>query len=97
MAKCEQGHHVGDREVVKTITFIRDGKMLEGCVACISPMLTDLFPGQKRLIISKGTGKEYYMSPAHRRDIKMRRVVPSGSPDAKGRLGLVYKDRRGTA
>ena len=97
MARCEQPHHAGDREVYRTKYFMRDGKSHEGCRACIEPMLTDLFPGQKRLVISQGTGKHYWISPAHKRDIKMRRVIPSGSSDAKGRLGLVYRDRRGTA
>ena len=96
MAQCEQEHHEGGREVARIVTFFRDGKMHEGCRQCIGPMLTDLYPGQKRFVISQGTGKHYYISPAHKRDIKMRRVIPASSPDAKGRLGLVYRNRRGT-
>ena len=97
MARCEQPHHIGDREVYRTQYFVREGKPHEGCRACIAPMLTDLYPGQKRLVISKGTGKHFWMSPAHRRDIKMRRVIPASSPDAKGRLGMIYRDRRGAS
>lgn len=95
MARCELPGHVGNREVFRIRYVPRDGRLVEGCVGCTANMLTDLYPGEKRLVISQGTGKQYWISPAHKRDIKMRRVIPPSSPDAKGRLGLVYRNRRG--
>lgn len=87
MLNCAQPHHVGNRQVTRIVTFIRAGKTHEGCRSCIEPMLTDQFPAQKRLVISQGSGKHYYISAAHKRDIRMRRVAPD--------LSGVWKDRRG--
>ena len=95
MARCAQKFHEGNREITRTTTFIRGGVMHEGCRACIEPMLSPLYSTEKRLVVSKGTGKHYWISAAHRRDIQMRRVVPDSSGDSRGQLSKVYRDRRG--
>ena len=69
--------------------------MHEGCLQCIEPMLTDVYSTQKRLVTSKGTGKQYWISSAHIRDIKQRRCVPEGvARDGQIRFG-VWKDKKG--
>lgn len=88
MAICNQPHHVGDRQVFRTILFYKDGKeRVEGCRPCVEPMLTPVYSTQKRLVVSRGTHKHYYISPAHRRNIELRKLAPDGR--------TVYQNRRG--
>lgn len=84
--KCRLPWHVGGREVVKLRTVFRGGKMVEGCVQCTDGLLTCLYPTTKQWRRS-ATGKDFRISPAHVRDIKMRRVAPD--------LQNVWYDRKG--
>lgn len=85
---CNLPGHLGRREVFRyRVLYDKDGNKTEGCFQCTDGMSPSVFPTTKRMILSKGTGKEYWMSPAHRRDIKMRRVAPD--------LSHVWKDKRG--
>ena len=88
MATCNATYHRGNREVTRIKGFYRDGWYYEGCLQCIEPMLTNLYPAQKRLVISKGTGKHFWISPAHVRDIKRRRVAPDMSHTWTDRKGI---------
>ena len=88
MAVCEQAHHRGSREVYRTVIFYRKtGERVEGCRQCVDGMMTPLFPTQKRTIVSRGTGKEFSISPAHARHIRLRKLAPDGR--------TVYQNRRG--
>ena len=85
---CTLSWHKGNREVVKLRTLISDDHgMVEGCLSCTDGFLNNMYPGTKRLVVSKGTGKHYWISPAHVRDIKMRRCAPD--------LSHVWYDRKG--
>lgn len=84
--KCRLSWHEGGREVVKLRTVFRGGKMIEGCVQCTDELLTCVYPTTKRLR-RNSAGKDFWISPAHVRDIKMRRVAPD--------LQNVWYDRKG--
>lgn len=89
MAVCNQPHHVGGREVYRTVIFYREpsGEKVEGCRQCVDGMLTPIFSTDKRSVISQGTGKEYRISAAHKRHIRLRKLAPDGR--------TVYQNRRG--
>ena len=83
--RCERPDHYGDREVRRIKIFFRDGQKIEGCVQCVEPLLHNLYPTTKQL--RNANGKDFWISPAHVRDIKRRRCAPdlSGTwTDKKG-------------
>ena len=85
---CPFPSHRGGRRIFKSrILYLNDGTRVEGCMACTDGYTHDQYPADKRWIVSQGTGHQYKMSAAHRRDIRMRRVAPD--------LSHVWKDRRG--
>lgn len=84
--RCNCPWHEGGREVVKIRTIFRGGKMIEGCVQCTDGLLTPMYSTTKRLR-RNAAGKDFWISPAHVRDIKMRRVAPD--------LQNVWYDRKG--
>ena len=92
MARCEQPNHMGGREVARIKIFQRDGKMNIGCVSCIEPLLTNLYPTDKRWRINSG-GKDFKISPAHVRDIRMRRCAPDLSGTWRDNKGVGDKMR----
>jgi len=84
--QCECSWHQGDRVVVKLRTVIRGKQLIEGCVQCTDELLHCMYPTTKRER-TNASGKSFWISPAHVRDIKMRRVAPD--------LQNVWYDRKG--
>lgn len=84
--RCELPYHAGDRDVRRLRIFFRDGKKVEGCVQCTDHLLTSLYPTTKRLR-TMPDGKQFWISPAHVRDIKQRRVAPD--------LSGYWRDKKG--
>lgn len=85
---CALSWHRGGRRVFRTrIIYRDDGTRIEGCLSCTDGLLTQVFPADKRWVRTPGSGKDYRISAAHRRDIKMRRVCPD--------LSHVWMDRKG--
>lgn len=85
--ECKLAWHRGGKRVFKTRILYRGDTRIEGCMACTDGLLTEMFPSDKRWVFNTATGKDFKMSAAHRRDIKLRRVCPD--------LSHVWMDRRG--
>lgn len=84
---CGLPWHRGNRQGYRKKVLYRDGKRWEGCPPCIEGINPSVYPWQKRWICSRGTGKWFKMSPAHRRDVELRKLAPDGR--------TVYRNRRG--
>ena len=87
MATCTISGHNGNREVHRTVIFYREGQKIEGCRGCVSGMLTPLYSTQKREIVSQGSHRRFSISPAHARNIRLRKLGSDGR--------TVYQNRRG--
>ena len=86
MAICALQQHRGDRFTARIRIFFKNGERVEGCWSCTDGMVPSLYSTQKRMLL-RGDGKPFWISPAHERAIKMRRV----SPDLSG----CWIDRKG--
>lgn len=84
--RCEMPGHVGDRRVFKTRKFLWLGRWFEGCVQCTDGIVPPAFSTTKNWR-EKADGKQYKISAAHVRHIKLRKLGSDGR--------TVYQNRRG--
>ena len=87
MARCGLAWHEGDREILRTVIFFRGDKKIEGCRACTSGLLTNLYSTAKNWR-ELPNGKQFNISAAHVHDIKSRRCSPDLSSTWVDRKGL---------
>lgn len=84
---CKTSWHKGKRRVFKTRMFFYGGKRFEGCVPCVGGIVPSAYSTEKRTRLNPSTGKAFSISPAHVRNIKLRKLAPDGR--------TVYQNRRG--
>ena len=84
--ECLLEQHCGSRTVYRTRILIREGKMIEGCFQCTDDLLTPSYSTVKRLVTCSN-GHQYWISPAHKRDIQSRQLAPD--------MRSVWKDKKG--
>lgn len=84
--KCDRPGHRGCREVQKILYVPDGGKLISGCVQCMDDRLHQMYstvPMWRTL----PNGKQFKISSAHARDIKLRRCAPD--------LSHVWRDKKG--
>lgn len=60
-----------------------DKRLIEGCYSCTDAYCVSVYPTERRSVICKD-GTSYNISPAHVRDMNIRKVAPD--------LKTVYRD-----
>ena len=85
--RCDVAWHKGNRRVFKIQSFCIGGKWFEGCNQCLDGINPSVYSTEKKMRYNPGVGTYYSISPAHVRDIRLRKLAPDGR--------TVYMNRRG--